>query len=263
MTLPQVFRFLKRYALNHPLYVVVYGVTYFLPGFSFKEHILTQKEVTEAIEKGTSIIRFGDGEINLMLTLKNHYHSFSPRLKKMMEEIVEGYTKEARYILGVPRFIKVRNLDLKKIGKFNVWLPLKVMFFLKFPKKIPYMDAHSFYYDRYFEEVVAPSLIDKTVVCLTKKETIEFIKKNPNFGLRNIVFLETPSQDVLPVYESIVENLNHILSSLEKSKVVLLVAMGPVGKYLIFEYSKKGYQGIDIGVAIETIFTGVSLEERI
>ncbi len=263
MDIARTINFLKRYLPRHPLYVVTYVFTYFLNDFSFSEYLYSRKEIADMVGKGRSIIRFGDGEINPMLDLRNHYEQFSPRLKAMMKEIASSYSKTSPYVLSLPRFIKVSNYDLKKIGKFNVWLPLKVVFLLMFPKRVGYMDAHNFYYEGYFDTVIAPIIKDKQIVYITRKKTIDAQKENTNIPWKNAVAIETPEHDALGVYEEIKASLDVELSRLEKKNVVLLVGMGPVGKYLIFEYAKKGIQGIDVGIAMETMFTGKSLEHLI
>ena len=263
MSLQRIFQFLKRYLLKHPLYVVTYGVTYFLKDFSFNEHLFTKEEIQKYIKEGKSIIRFGDGEINLMLNLKNHYEDFAPRLKEMMEEITCSYSKNSPYILSLPKFINYSNVDLKEIGKFNVWLPLKVMFLLKFYKHVGYMDAHNFYYDNYFESVVAPVIKGKKIFYVTRKETIEKQKNNGTIPWSGVIGIETPETNGLGSYEEIKKRIDAAVVYFAKEDVVLLFGMGPVGKYMIFEYAKEGVQGIDVGVAMETMFTGLSLEHRI
>lgn len=259
----RIINFIKRYLLKHPLYVISYVSTYFLKGFAFNEHFYTKEEIKNFVLNGKSIIRLGDGEINLLLDLKNHYHKFSPKLKNMIREIISGYSFESSYVLSIPRFINFRNEELQKIGKLNVWMPLKTMFFLVFPKKISYMDAHNFYYDNYFEDVISPIIKNKKIILITKKETIEKQKNSNYIPWENISYIETPEANAIDFYEDIKLSLNKELLNYKKGEVVLLVAMGPVGKYLIFEYGNIGYQGIDIGVAIENIFTGESIQHLI
>jgi hypothetical protein len=245
------------------VYVITYGGAYFLNDFSFKEHIFSKKEIQESVARGTSIIRFGDGEINLMLDLKNHYEKFSPALKASMQNIVRAYTHNSPYLLALPRFINMSNTELKSIGKFNVWLPLKVMFLLAFPKHVGYMDAHSFYYDGYFEEVIAPVIADKVIIYITRPETIEKQTRNSRIPWKRVVAVETPEHDAFGIVDEIKKKIDNELSKWKKEDVVLLVAMGPTGKHLIFEYARQGIQGIDVGVGLETMYTDISLESRI
>jgi hypothetical protein len=177
----------------------------------------------------------------------------------MLNEIVLNYNSKTPYILGVPRFINISNDDLKKMGKLQVWLPLKIVFWLHFNKTAPYIDAHNFYYDNYFERVIVPALLSKDIVIVTKKETINQIKQNKKLPWKNTVYVETPENNALSEYENIKNSIDKVLVDYNKSNVVLLFAMGPVGKYLIHEYANSGVQSIDLGKAVEVMFTDISI----
>lgn len=260
MTIARIVKFFRTYFLKHPLYVLTYGVLFFLKNAKFNIHFYTAYEIESFLKEGKSLIRLGDGEINLLLGLENYYHAFSPKLKMMMEEIIKSYSVTSPYVLSVPRFLNFSNRELKDIGKFHVWMPLKTIFLLMFPKKVAYMDAHNFYYDNYFENNIAPIFKDKIIICVTKKETIEKQKNNKNIPWKNIWYVEVPERDVLSVYEEIKRRIEKELCRFNKKDIVLFVAMGPVGKYLIFEYANRGYQGIDIGRGLEVVFTNESIE---
>jgi hypothetical protein len=260
MSTGRIFAFIKRYLFTHPLYALVYLCTYPLSGFRSKVPLYTEQEISALVSEGKSIIRFGDGEINLLLNLQNHYQPYDPVLKKMLTRIVATYDSESPYILSVPRFIRSSNLELRTIGKFNVWLPLKVMFLLKFPKNVPYMDAHNFYYDEYFERVIAPLLVEKTVVLITKQETIALQSKNEKIPWKDFQFVPTPAEYSLSSYEHITSDIDAKLAAFDPNTVVLLFALGPVGKNLVQSYATKGYQSLDIGKVAEIMFTGESIE---
>lgn len=255
----RLIQFLRRYLRKHPSYVFTYFLFFWQKGFIMNAPLLNDSEITGAVKAGKSIIRFGDGEINILLSIKNHYQDFSPRLQKMLNEIVSNYNSKTSYILGVPRFINTSNQDLKNIGKLQVWLPLKIVFWLYFNKKTPYMDAHNFYYDNYFERVVVPEILDKDIIIVTRKETIDRIKQNKKLPWKNIAYIETPENNALGEYENIKNSIDKVLNNYNKSNVVLLFAMGPVGKYLIYGYANSGVQSIDLGKAVEVMFTDVSI----
>lgn len=255
----RLIQFLKRYLYKHPSYVFAYFLYFWQKGFVMGVPLLNDSEITKAVKSGKSFIRFGDGEINVLLSIKNHYQDFSPRLQKMLNEIVLNYNSKTQYILGVPRFINISNDDLKKMGKLQVWLPLKIVFWLHFNKTAPYIDAHNFYYDNYFERVIVPAIVSKDIVIVTKKETINQIKQNKKLPWKNIVYVETPENNALSEYENIKNSIDKVLVDYNKSNVVLLFAMGPVGKYLIHEYANSGVQSIDLGKAVEVMFTDISI----
>jgi hypothetical protein len=252
-------RFIRRYALTNLKYTCVYLMAFWRNGFSLRAHFLSEEEFIKEIERGKSLIRLGDGEINLMLGLRNYYQNFSPILKNDMYKIVNQYDLNSPYILAIPKFINYRNSELKGIGKLYVWLPFKIMFWLYFNKKTSYLDAHSFYYDEYFERTVGPAVLNKHVVLITKQETIDKQKDNLNIPWSRVSYVPTPKDEALSSYENIKEKIEATIKSIETSDIVLLFALGPVGKQLAFEYAKREVQSIDIGKVAEVMYTGESI----
>ncbi|MCB9819648.1 DUF1792 domain-containing protein [Candidatus Nomurabacteria bacterium] len=220
---------------------------------------MNETELTEALQSGRSLIRFGDGEINLLLGLRNHYQTFSPRLRDGMSAIVSGYQSGCPYILSIPRFVTSTNDELHAMGKLQVWLPLKVIFALYFKRNLPYLDAHSFYYDGYFERVVGPIIASKHVILITKKKTVERQCSNKNIPWSKCTYVTVPSEESLDSYEVIEAEIDSKLSKIDDTDPVLLFAMGPVGKLLALKYAKQNVQSIDVGKVAEVMYTGESI----
>ncbi len=253
-------RFIRRYLFRHPIYVLVYGIFYLRSQCIANVQLYDRDEVAQAIRQGKSIIRFGDGEINLFLNINNHYQKYTPALAQSLKNIILSNSFEAQYVLAVPRFLNWSNVELKKINRKNLWLPFKVFYSLMFKKNLPYIDAHCFYYDNYFETVIAPALPTAPVVILTNKQTIESLRQNKELPWSTIRYIECPECDAFEQKIVIENQLDAELATLSMPPVIL-IALGPVGKCLAFTYSHKGYQCIDIGRGIERIYTDVSLEQ--
>lgn len=263
MDYKRIFNFARRY-FRRPLYILTYGVLYLIPGFRIPLHIYNEEETRALLRAGKSVIRFGDGEINLLLGLRNHYHEYSPKLRKLLQEIVRDYRGTSRYVLAVPRAITERNDRLREIQRFNVWLPFKTLFLLTFPKRIPYIDAHCFYYDGYMERVVVPALGDVPVVLITNAKTIKKQHSNSRLPWNDIRYVVTPEDSLLESYDDTVCALDEALKTFPDGiRPVLLFAAGPAGKGLVKQYSESGYQCVDIGRGAEVMFTDESIEQLI
>lgn len=261
----RIFAFLKRY-IKHPLYIIVYACTYFLKGFASKIQFYTDEEMIDFLKKGKSIIRLGDGDIvHIQLGIDNPCQHPDKRLRDMYTTIIINYKKNSSYILSVPIFLNKTNSELRSLGKRKLeWgLPMKVMFFLCFNKNIPYMDAHNFYYDNYFEQTVAPIFKNRKAIFVTNKTTIGKQKNNKNLPWQDAIYIESPGSNAMDKYEDIKRALDKVLTGFDKNSVVVFYAMGPVGKYLAYEYANRGYQGIDIGKVSEVMFTGESIQHHI
>ena len=253
-------KFLKNYLFRHPLYVLTYSFFYFRSDCVSNITLLNKEAVTEAIVKGKSIIRFGDGEINLFLGIDNHYQKYSLALAQALKNIISQTSAESPHLLALPRFLNWPNTKLNSIKRLHLWLPFKVFFFFLFPKNIGYMDAHNFYYDNYFETVLAPVLPKVPIIILTNQATIDSMQKNENLPWSDVRYIRCPDFNAYEVVSDIKRQLDTELVTLSV-KPTILIALGPVGKCLAFEYSQKGYQCIDIGRGIERIYTDVSLEQ--
>ena len=263
--LSKAFAFLVRYR-KHPLYVLVFLWGYCLRNFTFSIHFYTNEELVSHLEKGKSLIRFGDGDmVSIPLDLENCYHVSSQKLKDMYATIIREYRDTSPYVLSVPVFVNMKNTELKEMGpgKLRWGVSMKTMFFLRFNKKVAYMDAHNFYYDNFFEGIIAPIFKDKQVVFVTNKNTIERQRNNQNLPWKNPIYVETPFVDALNAYDSIKKELDDKIAPFRKKDIVIFAAMGPVGKYILYEYAEKGYQGIDIGKVCEVMFTGESIQYMI
>lgn len=263
MTPTRVLNFIRRYR-RHPLYILVYGFLYFLPGFRIRTHIYNEEEVRALLTSGKSVIRLGDGEVNVLLGLRNHYQDFSPKLRGMVRDIVSGYGPLSPYVLAVPRAITIRNDELREMQRFNVWLPFKTLFLLLLPKRMSYMDAHCFYYDGYIERVMVPALRNKRIVLITNIKTIEKQRANPRLPWKDMQYIEAPGDNLLKAYDDIVHAIDTSLEHFsDGTPPVLLFAIGPAGKHLIKRYAELGHQSIDIGRGAEVMFTDESIEQLI
>jgi hypothetical protein len=145
-----------------------------------------------------------------------------------------------------------------------VWLPAKTMFKLCFPKHVKYGDGHAFYMDGFFVKTMEPILLNKHMVVVTNKQSIENFKNNKAVPFKNVSFVETPSADSYGSYAKIYsDTMNVIQEAEDKNNLALIFSVGPASKQLVFEFSKQGYPSYDIGKGFEALYTDISLEDRI
>lgn len=256
------YKFIKRYILTNPLYVAAFVFWYPWQGFVLKIRSETDAELGTAIREGKSLIRLGDGEINLLLGLRNHYQDFNKDLKKHIWRIVTSYSSSSPYVLAVPFSIKFSNRELRRINRLYVWMPFKVMFWLYFNKAPAYTDAHAFYYDGYFERFVGPELKDKKIILITNAKIIAKWRHNPRLPWSNVEYVVTPEENVLSVYGDIRQKILQCLDKTDPLQTTLIFAMGPVGKELCFELSDR-VQCLDLGRGAETIYSDESIQDVI
>jgi hypothetical protein len=266
--------FFKKY-YKHPIYAAAYGFYFFRDSFVAGAQFFSDKEFTEEIKKGRSFLRMNEGEIHIMnggsIGVGVGYQKYEKGIEKSFREMIKNYSNESPYIIGLAKvYINETNSKLKQIftlanqQHFYVWMPIKVVFKIMFPKNVIYGDSHAFYYDNYFQNNVEEYLLDKYLVVVSKKENIDSFKNNKNIPFKDVVFVETPSVDSYSVYERICFDIIKALEAIPKDrKSVLLVSTGPTSKQIIYEFSKKGQQGLDIGRGLDFLYSGESIEGRI
>lgn len=238
-----------------------YGVHY--PNSSFRAcaNFFSHEEVAKEIRRGRSIIRYGDGEMHMMNGGSIHYQKHERGLELSMREAAKNYSDTSPYIIGLPVFINRSNVELKKEGKFFVWMPSKVMYKILFPKNAHYADAHFFYYDGFFKKYLESYLMDKHLVVVSNEDNIRQFKDNKNIPFRNVSFVATPKKDSYSEYNRICRDVNSAIKNVPQGeKVVLLFSVGPTSKQLVYDFSRKGFQSLDIGRGLEVFYMDDSIE---
>jgi hypothetical protein len=255
----KIIKFILRYITKHPVYLFAYVIFYLAPNFRQKIYFYEKSQVKQILDSGKSIIRLGDGEVYILLDTAMAFHAANRQLKNKLKKIIKTYKKDSGYVLALPKQIQESNSDLKKDNLKTTWLPFKVMYFLFFPKKVKYVDAHMFYPDfdkTTFKNEVMPFLRKKSLVFITKKKTIDKIKNGTLFNNKDAAYVTTPEHNAFDSYDEIKNEVAVACKKLATtSEIVLLFALGPAGKVMAFEYSEQGYQSIDVGHGFDFMFS--------
>jgi len=243
------------------MFIVYYIVHYFSREGRAGINFFSQRELLSAICSGKSFIRFGDGETFIMNGGSLPWQKYETGLEIGMRKILQEYNEQSPYIVGLSRFANFSNTELKKDGKFEVWLPVKVMFTLICPKNMEYGDAHVFYYDNFFKDYLEDYLLDKYLIIVTHMDSINSIKNNVDIPFKKILFVTTPKINSYTEYGNIKEKINQHLQDIPPNEIpVLIIGTGPTSKCLAYEYSQKGIPSYDIGRGLEVIYKNESLE---
>lgn len=242
-------------------FLLIYTLSFFLPDYEQKVTFYSREELLDLIRAGKSFIRLGDGEIFLINYGSIHYQRYNHGIREALLRLIEDYSKESPYVLGIPRQLTKSNTWLRSRNLLHCWLPMRVVYWLRFNKTASYGDAHCFYYPHSFEKDIAPHLQDKHVVVVTRKGTIESLKENSQFSLLNVSYVESPDFNSYDVLDDIKARTNAVLKDTSRHPV-LLVAIGPASKPFVYEYSVRGIQAIDVGIGLEAAFTEKDMTQQ-
>lgn len=228
--------------------------SFFATFLGIKATIKTPKETVEEINKGKSLIRFGDGEFGIYRGKDIHYQKWSPELKAYFDKIKSDFEEqgeECPYILAVPkRFMTVKGTELmKKRVYVSSWSQSRYDFKKNFKHNLPYGD--SFLFEKANKEIYSGIWTNENC-----PQNIIFVHNNEQYSTffsdtykKNTVFVKCPPQDSFSGINELEKEIRDIIeaNNWSKNQVMLTISAGPTGKVLVYKLSKEGYQCIDAG----------------
>lgn len=216
-----------------------------------KAKFLNANETTCQLSKSNkSLIRFGDGEFNIISGKGIHYQSFSKELSEELKYIIEAYIKSnnsSAYLLALPSdFFMCSGLKLlKKRVYVSSWSFSRWLFKNYYDKQVQYGDAFLFAKD--YENIYKELWINADVVIFVhnnKRYADYFLGK---YGIET-KFVGIPNKNAYEKKNSILKEIYNQISSCDSdSKIVTLISAGPTGKVLVKELSDDGYLAYDTG----------------
>ena len=198
-----------------------------------------------ALNNKMSIIRFGDGEFNLMNGKSIHYQDYSNKINDELKLIYSNYlNKKSNYILCVPRYyMKCNGIKLLKSKVLvSSWSFSRYYFQKNFNQYIKYGDA--FCFSKKNLEVV-----DEFFRKLTDMECI-FVHNNVSYSIQfekkyNIKthFVSIPKTNAYSSINSIIFEIKNKITD----NSFVLVSAGPCGKVITRILSESKVFAIDCG----------------
>lgn len=223
-------------------------VDYFASFAPIAIKILNSEEtVAYAAEKRISLIRFGDGEFNILNGKDVHYQVFDQCLQAEMKQIVQSYDADSPYLLCMPhRYFSKNNLVLNKRVLVSCWSTPKRMFKTMCNPNAIYGDAFVFaknnrgFYGRIWKDYTSIVMLhhDKKYFAQAYDDSYQkgyFIQVPVRDSYSRIDALE---QDILQVFQA---------NGLAKNSTAVLMSAGPAAKVLAYRLSQRGYIVIDCG----------------
>ena len=203
------------------------------------------------IEHNSSLVRFGDGEINMLAGHSIPYQDYDEELVSTMRDIIGQESREA-LVVCLPDSFTDRF-------RFTSWA-------------IPFWKDHMDHYMDFYRELCSDSWYGSTFVsrpyidfedksqAKSQFEKLKSIWKNRDLlivegatsrsGVGNDLFHEANSiKRIICPSHSAFSRVNEIEQEIEKyaAGCLILCMLGPTAKVLAYRLSQKGYQVLDIG----------------
>jgi len=213
-----------------------------------------ENTLDELIYNNKSIVRFGDGEYDLIFGRKISFQEYDEKLSERLNEILK--TDEKGLLIGIhdslnEDFInKYFTESAKTFWKNWIKNNEKKLIHLLDENKTYYSSQISRFYMDYKDKSNVSLYVNKLKKLWDKKDIVIIEGDKSRLGVGNDLFNNTntiqrilcPSVNAFEIYDKI---YNESLK-IPKNKLVL-IALGPTATVLGYDLYKKGYQAIDIG----------------
>jgi len=260
----RVFRYFVLHSTRNTKYFFTYLIHFFDNNYVADIKYYDLDDLENLLKKGKSIIRIGDGEIYIMNFGSIHYQKYDERLRSLFFKMINEYNEDSQYVLSLNKIpLEKSNIQLKKDGLLNCWLPMKVYYQLYFTKTSRYIDQVLFYYNETFPKYFESYLKTKHLVLVSHQGNIDNFKNNPAIPFTDVSFVVTPAENAFVDYEKIKTAVRVEIDKHGKEKTVILAACGPASKPLAYELSKESIVTIDVGRGIEAAYTDDRIDQII
>lgn len=204
------------------------------------------------IAERCSISRFGDGEFLYIIDRLNlPFQKQEPELREKMIRILKS--NEPDILIGLPiGYHSLHNLKKKSHLTWRsqiAWI---------YPRLRKHLDLSKTYYNasvtrlyiEYEDKTKSPFLFKKIIQLWKGKEVIIIEGEKSRLGVGNDLFASTTKiERILGPAHNAFDRFDDLLAEVQKHprNKLILVAMGPTAKPLVYELAKQGFQAIDIG----------------
>lgn len=233
---------------------IIYKVRDTINLFSKKPKIKNTIETIEYLNHNkVSIVRFGDGEFDLILNNRSLVFQKEDNLLEVrLKEILKS--NEKNILVCIPNtLISIKEKNEKASYFWSLY------FNRNYQKLIPLLNFNHYYGDSLFTRLYIDYINKEESKKLFQKlfelwrgEDIVVVEGNmSNLGIGNDLFKEVnsiiriscPSTNAFEKYEKILEEV--IIKSTKEN--LILISLGPTATVLAYDLAKKGYWAVDIG----------------
>lgn len=214
--------------------------------------VLSTRETIKKIKEGISIIRFGDGELALLLGKSIVYQEKDVLLKKRLRSILSK--PKENILICLPEFNAKHNNTKNIIGDYNFW---ESYWFFNFDCIKKYIHKQIVYGNTSFSRVnvFMENPIQDIKDIWDQKEIVFVYSEKGRFNVEHELFsnileyteIFIPERNAYREYDRI---LTECLK--QDKRKIFMVAAGPTATVLCYDLAMDGYQAIDIGHIINS-----------
>lgn len=204
------------------------------------------------LEKGASVVRFGDGEMDLVAGRSIVYQDFDPELSARLREIMSMESNE-RLMICLPDVFT--GLERYSIDAQNFWSLNHLPHFLEKYKNIcrapwygstfisrPYIDLEDKTPSAGYFAKLKQLWQDKDLLIVEGLTSRSGVGNDLFDGARSIKRIICPSRNAYSKLEDIKQAVRE-----HADNRLILTMLGPTAKVLVYDLVQEGYRALDIG----------------
>ena len=204
------------------------------------------------LEKGASVVRFGDGEMDLVAGRSIVYQDFDPELSARLREIMSMESNE-RLMICLPDVFT--GLERYSIDAQNFWSLNHLPHFLEKYKNIcrapwygstfisrPYIDLEDKMPSAGYFAKLKQLWQDKDLLIVEGLTSRSGVGNDLFDGARSIKRIICPSRNAYSKLEAIKQAVRE-----HADNRLILTMLGPTAKVLVYDLVQEGYRVLDIG----------------
>lgn len=204
------------------------------------------------LEKGASVVRFGDGEMDLVAGRSIVYQDFDPELSARLREIMSMESNE-RLMICLPDVFT--GLERYSIDAQNFWSLNHLPHFLEKYKNIcrapwygstfisrPYIDLEDKTPSAGYFTKLKQLWQDKDLLIVEGLTSRSGVGNDLFDGAKSIKRIICPSRNAYSKLEAIKQAIRE-----HADNRLILTMLGPTAKVLVYDLVQEGYRALDIG----------------
>ena len=217
--------------------------------------------ITNVIDKNQSIIRWGDGETNILLGKSIYFQKYNHRLRLMLRDTL--FSDEKNILICIPvDYLKCSIFQLIRQKKLRVWAYTRYVLHSYLRKSRTYGDAFIFRTKSKLNKEQISLLWDNKSVILVGSSREKYIDFSRQQKLK-CEFVQIDESNAFNKYQETLEKIIEISKNYSNQELRVLISAGPMAKILVHQLSLLGFVSYDIGQYLNWKFYDVLSEKGI
>lgn len=229
--------------------------SFFYRGPMLYNALNSEESINLLLKERKSLIRFGNGESEIMAGFDMGTQRYHPELRKALIRILKEYCKDSKYFLALPNWnLTVDVKTLKERGNYKIWRYMRYFLWsLNIQRKteVSFLEANMF---RVGQEGISEELIEKlwlpykNIIIVHNSEKYFHWFKN-KYPSKNVFFVKIPDRDFFFVLGEKQKEIIEFFpkNTISKDDTVILVSAGPGAKVLCYNLAKMNFLCYDMG----------------